>query len=152
MRRLGLVVAVVAFSGCSWMLDFDGEITDAAPPPPDASRYEPNDTFAEATGIECGKSYGPVAVEPAGDRDLYRFTLSKARAVAIDLLFAESDGDLDLVLWTGAGEQVAASAGSDDNERVVITDPLPAGDYVVEVHGHDAQVVCLRYSLLVTQL
>jgi hypothetical protein len=155
MRRLGsygLVALLAAAPGCSFLLDFDGTITDAAPPPPDASRYEPNDTFAEATAIECGKSYGPVAIDPAGDRDLYTFTLDAPRGVAVDLLFAQADGDLDVVLWTAAGAQLADSAGDDDNERIVHAEPLAAGDYVVEVHGHDGQVVCPRYSLLVSLL
>jgi hypothetical protein len=155
MRRLGwygLVAVLAGAPGCSFLLDFDGTITDAAPAPPDASPYEPNDTFAAATAIECGKSYGPVAIDPAGDRDLYTFTLAAPRGVAVDLLFAHADGDLDVVLWTGAGLQIAASADADDNERIVHAEPLVAGDYVVEVHGHDAEVVCPRYSLLVSLL
>ncbi len=165
-RALPLVlVGLVLPSGCSFILDFDGEITDGAPGPdaeladadplaPDAppspiTLYEPNDTQAEATPIDVGVTYGPIALRPLGEHDFYSFTIAEAHDVTIDCTFVTAGGDLDIRLYDATMVKIGESTGFMDNEKIV-KPQLGAGTYAVEVYGFNNERTNDDYRLLVT--
>ncbi len=153
-------------SGCSLVLSFDdladgggGGTTDAredAGPPadgPDAppgtdggdpsDPYEPNNTAAEADTIPSG-SYGPLPLAPSSDQDWFAFDLAVPSDVTVDVLFAQTDVDIDVQLLVAAAEgqaptPIAGSASIDDNERIERTTAsggqLPAGRYFVRIYS-----------------
>jgi hypothetical protein len=106
---------------------------------------EPNDTPQTATTLACGATVRNVAIDPAGDVDLYRVTLTQPMAIDVDV-----DGhdlantrDLVLVLRDAQGETLAddddglgpgdTSAALDPYLEPV---PLAAGTYTVAVAGY----------------
>jgi hypothetical protein len=167
---LGLVLAIGLSSGCSFILDFDGDLTDAGPapdsalpdvdplapdaPPDPAMIYEPNDSQQTAKAIVAGTTYGPIAIQPIGDHDFFSFTLDAPHDVTIDCTFVTSEGDLDLRLWDATMTKIGESAGFMDNEHIIKTTAmggqLGAGTYVVEVYGFNNQRTNDHYALLVT--
>lgn len=161
----GVVALLASGPGCSLLLDFDAEITDAAPVPdgplpdadpnaPDAAPepsliYEPNDTQATATPIEVNTAYGPIAVDPLGDKDFFVFTTAAMADVTIDCKFKTMQGDLDMRLYDMAMAKIGESASVDDDEQIVKAQ-LPPGTYAVEVYGFNDMRVNKNYTLTVT--
>jgi len=176
--RLFVALGCLALSGCSLVLDFDGDLVDAAPepdgpvidagpllpdaPPDPATVLEPNNTMGEAALITPG-TYGPMAIKPAGDHDFFKFTLDADHDVTVEIQFSQSNGDLDLRLYDGTGVKIGESAGVSDNETINCTaamkcgpnsmmnlGPLPAGDYVIEAYGFNNMQTNDSYLLVLT--
>ena len=147
--------ALLALPGCSLVLSFDdlkdagptadggggadGGATDGAGSDP----YEPNDTSSQAPLIESG-SFGPLPLSPSFDQDWFAFTLAEATDTTIDVLFAQSDVDIDVQLLIAGGDAsppspIAGSTSIDDNERIERTTAsggnLPPGDYFIRVYS-----------------
>ena len=146
MVRVSLVATAVACaSGCSLILDFDGQpgTPDAPYSQAECDYKEPNNAPAEAAMFETA-DIGPAAIcdgEP-DDRDLYRFTVPAGTAsVSVRVSFINTPtGDLDLRITDTTGATTfGQSRGFGDEESVACpgTSPacptLPAGEYVFEV-------------------
>ena len=68
------------------------------------------------------------------DPDWYRFTIDRPQSVRIDALFSHSGGDLDVQLFNVNEVPVGFGVSVDDNE-VIETEELPAGQYFIKVYG-----------------
>ena len=97
-----------------------------------------NNTRTEATVLNIDstpqKTVSKLNLHEAGDTDFYQFTLSNMGVsgdyVSID--FQNSVGDLDLVLYNGAGSLVQKSEGNGNSEKLNFSG-LAAGTYYVQV-------------------
>lgn len=150
-RLLGLIVCVLAQTGCSLLLDFsDGAIPKDAPPDvftvAECSFDEPNDTFDTATPRAPGEvAMAALCADGFQDKDFYKFTVPAATTtVTLGITFDTLAGDLDLHLFDSAGTEKAFSAGNQDNEQIVcpgvtpacdLGQPITEGDYVFEVRS-----------------
>jgi hypothetical protein len=164
--------SALLLGGCSVLLDFDKPIGDGGAPPtidapmidadpnaPDAPPDpklldEPNNDFASATPITPG-TYGPLAIDPLGDHDFYKFTLTAASDVDVKIIFLETDGDLDLKLYDGTMTLTQpTSQGFMSNEEIIhnatMNGQLAAGDYYIEVYGYNNMYVNDNYVLMLT--
>jgi hypothetical protein len=169
MRGILLGLFALPLAGCSLILDFSGEIADGGPGPdavmidadplaPDAPIdpkviYEPNNTQAEAYTLAPG-AYGPIAIDPMGDHDFFKFTLDAPHDVTVDCLFTTANGDLDMRLYDATMTKIGESAGFMDNEHIVKTmalgNQLGMGDYFIEVYGFNDMRVNDAYMLVLT--
>ena len=169
MRSLTAAIALL-LGGCSAILDFSGDLADGGPEPdgpaadadplaPDAgpdphAAFEPNDSMATAPTIEPGM-YGPISVFPMGDHDFYKFTLAAPSDVVIQILFEQTEGDLDLKLYDGAMAPVLpSSTGTVSNEQITHTvaenGQIGPGDYYIEAYGYNNVYINERYTLVLT--
>ena len=147
-RELVAVLLVLGAGGCSLLLDFSDQAApkDASPDAPfdaaDCAYKEPDDSLAAAAAITASDT-GPAAICPGAteDHDFYRFTVpaGATRAeIRVDTV-SRPGGDLDLLLYDGAGTVLAQSHSFSDEERIVCPGSVPAcpalaaGDYVFEV-------------------
>lgn len=137
--------------GCSLILDFD---KPPEPGPIDAAvteelclAFEPNGSPTEATVIAPGDYMAAICV--GGESDYYRITLDGSQGVLATITFDNrgGDGDIDLRLLTADGAtSIDESRTSNDVEDVMCpggifcNDPLPAGDYLLQVLGFNASV------------
>ncbi|MCA9563929.1 MAG: pre-peptidase C-terminal domain-containing protein, partial [Myxococcales bacterium] len=95
--------------------------------------FEQNDTIAQATPIGIDELvYAQVCF---ADNDYFSFQLQSPATVDILLLFEHQEADLDLLLTTANGAQLATSETTDDNEEIVTS--LAAGQYIVRVRAYD---------------
>jgi hypothetical protein len=101
--------------------------------------YEPNDTYAEPANLGAGdRDLDNLTVHKPFNRDFYRWQAPSDGQAVADLLFAQSAGDLDLVLWHN-GESVASSIGRADNEQLAFA--VEGGhSYVLEIAGKNGAI------------
>jgi hypothetical protein len=109
--------------------------------------YEPNDSRSEpAWWIAGDHDVSNLSVHKPFNRDFYRWQSSADGPVAVDLLFAQADGDLDLILWHD-GESIAQSGSSTSNEHLTFN--AAAGQvYLVEVTGKNGATNA-QYQLVI---
>ncbi len=69
-----------------------------------------------------------------GNEDWFSVEVCEGGTLDVGIGFVHEDGDLDLVVFDAAGDEVGASLGAGDGELVVGRD-LPAGTYVARVFG-----------------
>jgi hypothetical protein len=104
-----------------------------APTPSGQDNYEPNDTFAQATGpISLGQRYQSY-IWDEGDVDIYAFQIDQFRSVTVSLTEITSVADYDLFLYSAAEELLASSELMIDRETV--QQGLPAGTYYAVVRS-----------------
>jgi hypothetical protein len=127
-------------SGCSLVLDFDDSL-DGAGSQPDGGRdarvdanqqHEPNETFNASVELGAGTFPG-LAIEPAGDRDFFRFQTSGEGLTHVEITFTHALGDLDLRVFDGVGAMLFVSDGVGDSE--LFEAMLAAGVYAIAIHG-----------------
>jgi hypothetical protein len=122
-------------------------VPTSPPPIPDAPTddpYEPNNTFAAAhdIGTLTGTAPHPTTtitlpgLVMADYADWYKFTttLKGVAGSSVSIHFLNSQGDLNLRMFDALGNQIGASLGTGNTEAVSLVG-LPAGTYVVQVHG-----------------
>jgi hypothetical protein len=100
-------------------------------------RFEPNDTFDTPSdlGVVLDRTENDLNVHAAGNQDFYRFTAAESGNYSISILFLQSQGDLDLTLYSDANSFITNSTGTVDNEQV--TAFLVAGSaYKINVAGY----------------
>lgn len=109
--------------------------------------YEPNNTTAQAYVIASGTSYSSY-IYTSTDVDYYKFTVSTAKSISINLTTLPKD--YDLYLYNSAGTLVAKSEnGSTTSES--ITYSAAAGTYYVKVSGYSsAYSATTKYTLKAT--
>jgi hypothetical protein len=91
---------------------------------------EHNDQLSEASGLPA---LGEIRQVCDYDEDWYRFSVSRAGNVGIDLIFKHAQGDLDMTLLSSNGEVITSSVSTDDDESIV--QMLAVGTYYVKVIG-----------------
>lgn len=104
--------------------------------------FEQNDSQAAAASIAAG-SYPNLQ---CGDEDWFKVTLAATGGVTFKIDFANSEGDLDMVL-SGPSGQVAKSDTTANTESVSGTN-LPAGTYFARIFGYNGAKA--KYTLNVT--
>jgi hypothetical protein len=92
---------------------------------------EHNDTPAQATSLPEGRELAQVCDY---DDDYYTFTLTEAQQVRLDLIFDDSDGDLDMTLQGETLERSVQARSFTDNET--IEQMLEAGTYTVRIYSY----------------
>ena len=115
------------------------EIVVSQAPPGD--RFEPNDTFAQATNLGTlgNRTEANLSIHLPNHSDFYRFTAVTTGSLTTDLLFSHDAGDLDLVLYNASQDELAFSGSTSDNERIVFN--VTAGQtYFLEVYGFDGEI------------
>jgi hypothetical protein len=114
------------------------------PTPMPADDYEPDDYLANAAPLPCG-ALQHHTITPLSDIDTLRFTLSEpANGIAVEAL--SGDGALNLVLRASDGsflEQVYYAPLI----HGCAVNPLPAGDYTLEISAANAWAPGLAYDL-----
>ncbi len=96
-----------------------------------ADRFEPNDLRATASAVSQGVEDELTLC--AFDQDWFAIETAAGDTVTIDAFFDHAVGDLDLRAYdplVSASIPVASSTSTDDDERLVITTPLPTTLYV----------------------
>jgi hypothetical protein len=85
-------------------------------------RFEPNDTFELASnlGTVDSRIEPELTIHLPGNNDYYQFLAAKTGPAQIDLLFEHAAGDLDLILYDAARQQIASSESLDDDERITL--------------------------------
>ncbi|MGA2499329.1 MAG: pre-peptidase C-terminal domain-containing protein, partial [Tepidisphaeraceae bacterium] len=99
-------------------------------------RFEPNDSFAQATdlGILGTRTEPGLSIHTPGNDDFYKFTVQANGTLNVDISFANADGNLDLFLYTADQALLATSAGTGDGEHLSLS--VSAGAmYYVRVAG-----------------
>ncbi len=148
--NLTLLMGLFSASACSLILPFDDEngpiVLDAAPDSSlteqICSKYEDNDSLNEAHPIEAGSF--TAALCPAGDRDHYAFDVAENQDLTIQVTFENGNtpaGDLDLILFSQSGQEIAQQRSTEDEEKMVFSDEnaLPPETYILEIHGFNEQ-------------
>ncbi|MFW9997794.1 MAG: PPC domain-containing protein, partial [Candidatus Odinarchaeota archaeon] len=110
--------------------------------------YEPNDSFAEATGITANSSQ-IQQIFPAGDQDYLTFDLLAGATVTVET--AGSSGDTLLSLYDQDFVLLASDDdGGSDRFSLIENFGLPAGTYyiLVEEYGNDAAINHYNISLV----
>ena len=125
--------------------DYDLAITvrDASACVDDA--YEENDSQLDAVTVLPDTTYD-LRMCPA-DEDWFEIDLAPSDQLTVDLLFAQSDGDLDVQL-IGPSGVVATGQTHTDNEQIVY-EAAEAGLYRIRAYG-DGPAISASYTLLVT--
>ncbi len=91
---------------------------------------EPNDTPGAAVALGAGARFFLGAC--GGNDDFYALQLTAGRAVTLDALFVDAEGDVDLQLFDPSGTMVASARGVVDNERITYT-PTVSGAFALRV-------------------
>ena len=120
----------------------------------DDSSIEPNDMLAAATAISNPASYSfdTGAICPAGDRDLYAFTIAAGTTVEATITYAGGAVLRCAILNTG-GVPIAnaTEVGGEDRTLRATARDLPAGDYFVQVTATPTGSLAVNnYELSVT--
>jgi hypothetical protein len=110
------------------------------PTPPEADRFESNDTLQTATDLQTISGLLPIddlSIHYNSDRDLYKFTTIGygTNADFIELHYFHSDGDIDLKLLDSVGTVIGTSSGVSNTERISLGG-RSAGTYFIEVFGY----------------
>lgn len=99
-------------------------------------RFELNDTFLRATqfGAVRKRTEPGLSIDRAGDQDYYTFTPVVGGVYNISTSFFNDFGNLDLTLFDGSVNQLAASNGFGDGESLQFN--LVAGNtYTIRING-----------------
>ncbi len=113
--------------------------------------YEENDTFATAKSL--GTITGTKTISGlvmADTNDFFKFTTTAAGTSTsrIVMSFTHSAGDLDIILYNSAGQQLKISQGVTNTETISLSG-LAAGTYTARVYGYRG-VTNPAYSLAFT--
>ncbi len=119
-------------------------------------QYEPNNTLATAfTGLP--KSTWLSAVDGPGqqkDDDWYQIRVTDPgyKRVVVECTFLQSEGDIDIILYTANGTQLVYDFTNTDNELIDFVVPS-TGDYYVKVcFGNKGNTYDLRWNTLAGDL
>lgn len=116
-----------------------------APTPSGQDTYEPNNSFAQATGpLTLGQTYHSY-VWDEGDQDVYFFQIDRSQTLWVNLTGITAVADYDLFLYNAAEELLASSERAIDRET--IERGLAPGTYFVIVRSFAGFSTNEPYSL-----
>ena len=101
-----------------------------------ADRFEPNDTFSQATnlGVLGSRNETNVSIHFPDNGDYYRFTPGGTGNLTIDVSFHDEDGNIDIALFDSERLLLEESISDSDNERIVFQ--VVAGEtYYLRIYG-----------------
>ncbi|MDA8817387.1 cadherin domain-containing protein, partial [Planktomarina sp.] len=103
--------------------------------------YEDNDTFETAFHFGTQSSsvsgyFEDLTIDKAGDDDYYAFTIDAQADLEISVSFDHDKGDLDVRFLDSAGNWLAESTTTSDEEKISLKG-LAAGDYYFVVYGYE---------------
>ena len=103
--------------------------------------YEDNDTFETAFHFGTQSSsvsvyFEDLTIDKAGDDDFYAFTIDAQADLDISVSFDHDKGDLDVRFLDSAGNWLAESTTTSDEEKISLKG-LAAGDYYFVVYGYE---------------
>ncbi len=104
----------------------------ACPAQVEDDRFEENDNRRQAPRLEPGGH--PELMITADDEDWFVVDTCRAGTLTVGITFLNDDGDLDLALFDGAGDELGSSLSMDDNEEVVLEE-LAGGPVFIMVEG-----------------
>jgi subtilisin family serine protease/subtilisin-like proprotein convertase family protein len=107
---------------------------------PPGDRFETNDNFLQATdlGVVTSRTETNLSIHFPDNDDYYRFTPEITGVVTAEVLFSNSAGDIDTVLFDANQNELGSSATTSDNERIVLA--VTAGqNYYLHVYGFDGE-------------
>ena len=149
-----LLAAAALGPGCSFVLDFDPAVVDAAQFVPDACTWpaidatgllEPNEDVASAAPLTAG-TY-PLEINPRGDQDYFAIDVPAPVSLDVVLTF-EGCGDLDMELLFGVVTGVFADAGDADAAPPVDTGTT----YVVVTESRNSRSASEHMALSAAQV
>ncbi len=126
-------VLVFGYEGATHR-DYDLVIDGPAEVP--ADRFEPNDSFVEATdlGTLGDRTEADLTIH-ASDNDFYLLRAVNSGTLNVDILFSHSLGDLQLMVYNSSKLTLAGSYSHTDDESVSV--PVTGGQkYYVHVFGY----------------
>ena len=112
--------------------------------------YEPNNTLQTAfAGLSAGAWLS--SVDGFGiqlDEDWYKVDLTQAEAdrITVDCNFSHAEGDIDIALFDGDGNEVAYSETETDNEYMNLIVPSNGVYYISVYYGNAGNVYDLRWD------
>ncbi|RJO65328.1 MAG: hypothetical protein C4523_16345 [Myxococcales bacterium] len=109
--------------------------------------WEPNDDVFLATPVAAGELEGLVLCP--FDLDVFAVEVQGGQGLKLEVLFSAAEGDLDAVLHTLNGLELASSTSADDNE-IIIYNPETTQTLYLDVYSVDG--VRTPYSLRTTIL
>ncbi|OQA94131.1 MAG: hypothetical protein BWY25_02933 [Chloroflexi bacterium ADurb.Bin222] len=113
--------------------------------------HEPNDdAFTQANGpLVSGVTYFGRFTTPADVKDYFYIQLASPQSVDIWLGNQPSGQDYDLVLRDAALTLVGYSGNVGNADESILTHPLPAGKYYIQVFNHGGGISTEAYHLWV---
>lgn len=142
---LAVVPADPALSCADYFLDVQMIPPTGHCPNPDV--YEPNGSVAQATPLSLGTTTGP-AINGDFDQDHWSYTVAPGEQLIIDVLFSQSDGDIDAQLLGVSGPNVFGGS-HDDNESIGWTNNTASPVAVTMVVYPFSVPSCAEYTLQV---
>jgi len=161
------IIGIDAFSTSLTCLDYDLDIiVTSLLSCPGADSFEPNDDCASASVVTDG-SYpflsrtGPANVSEGDSPDFFVVTVPAQTTIDVDLLFANSGGDIDVYLWDTAAATCGLPMGStsylvrgftgSDNESISWDNTSAAAvDYTIGVDAFGSGFDCNDYTMDIT--
>jgi subtilisin family serine protease/subtilisin-like proprotein convertase family protein len=104
---------------------------------PAGDRFEPNDSFAQATdvGVLGSRIETSLSIHFPNNDDYYRFTAGATAALDAQVFFQHDDGDIDIELYDATQVWLDSSESTDDMEQISFN--LIAGrTYYLRVYGY----------------
>ncbi len=150
-RRLG--TAVIAASLLTTMGAAAAAAAAAPQCPGTDDAFEDNDDCGSAATLPLGLTQGLYTETRAGDHDYFRFEVPAGEVLTVDLLFAHSEGNVDVMLY---GADCAGVLGigfsQTDDERVEVANAgSSALDVVIEVFVSSVTGTdCNTYDILLS--
>lgn len=117
-------------------VSFGAGTASPPPPPPAGDAFEPNNTTAAATALGLPAFASDLTIGTS-DVDVFRFDVTEAGTLRVDLDFAHASGDLDVTLHSGSTQNPAvaqAVSGTDDETLSLAVTP---GSWYVVVFGYN---------------
>ncbi|MCW9681315.1 PPC domain-containing protein, partial [Dolichospermum planctonicum UHCC 0167] len=106
---------------------------------PTGDEFEPNNTQSAAASLgSVSQSWSNLTIDSSSDEDWFKITLLDTGTSSnyVKINFLNSSGDIDLKLYQADGTYITGSVGTGDEELISLEE-LAAGDYFVQVYGHD---------------
>lgn len=103
----------------------------------------PDSTYNAPRGSEIGQNVGD---DSRNEKDHYKFSLSEQSSVSVNLNQLKDDAALRIL--DADGEEVAKSDRPRNNRERIESEPLPPGDYIVEVEAVGSDETTYRLKML----
>jgi hypothetical protein len=90
--------------------------------------------------VNCGlRTWDNLNIHTAENSDFYRFVAQASGPANIQIDFANSDGDLDMVVYNSKGAMVGSSDSRTDNETVNLS-VVKGEHYLIRIYGYAGDI------------
>jgi hypothetical protein len=108
------------------------------------TNYEPNESLSAAAAVGTNTALS-AAITTTTDKDWFKFTLSSASNLTINL--TNLGGDYDIILYNSAGTELGRSENGSTTAEKITTTNTAAGTYYLQVFGYNGANSATCYSL-----